>query len=613
MDGDTNIHNLRNQAVDVTPVDTVPDTPIDAPKPDRDIFLPDGCPVIPLGVEGEMHHYLDQLKQHRALKAKDHSKLNLQSLFGRLAELVYDFWPRRTVDKNTGEWITTGWKAELCAEAFMSACAAKGVWSPQARMRGAGAWCGADGELILHVGDALLSIPTDPDLDQKMPWRELATGLVGDHVYPAAPPILRPHPEPQSSGPTGPAAKLLALLETWSWRQPEIDPYLLLGWIGSAMIGGALKWRPVTWVSGGSGSGKSSLESLIQWLFGENALLHTSDATSAAVRQVLGFSTLPVAIDEAEADEDNRRMNQLVKLARDAANGSLAIRGGQDHTASRFVLRCAVMFTSILIPPLIPQDRNRLAILNLDPLPQGVQPPAEITQRRMGELGRKLLRRLAQEWQYWPVALDCFRQAMARAGHTARGQDVYGTLLAVQHLLLIGGEPTAEDMAAWEEKLKAEILMADGTQLSDQESCLQRLLSTMVEAPHDRKRYTVAELCRQAKGLVAPGETQIDLAGVNKLLAPIGVKVEKTRIGAGNFSWWLAVANSHRGLDRIYDGSQWAGRPGAPGVWVQSLRRLPHLVPEKPVWIGSACRVTLLPLEQCIDCPDGSEWADAPA
>jgi hypothetical protein len=94
----------------------------------------------------------------------------------------------------------------------------------------------------------------------------------------------------------------------------------------------------------------------IKHMFGPRGLLQSSDATAAAIRQIVGQASVPIALDEAESDEDNRSINKLVKLARDAASGSEAMRGGSDHNASRFTVRSPFMFGSILIPPLLPQD-----------------------------------------------------------------------------------------------------------------------------------------------------------------------------------------------------------------------------------------------------------------
>jgi len=580
----------------------------------KDPELPPTCPVVPLGVSNELFFYLDQLGQLRVLKAKDHSRLNVQSLFGRRTELLYDFWPRKKFDEDENKWYVTGWKPELAAENLMATAAVCGVWSPQERVRGAGAWAGPDGELILHAGDRLIIVPADGKPAPGRWWQERDPGLVGKMVYPTASPSLRPHPEPQpmAGGKKSPADEVLDIFKTWNWRRKDIDPYLLLGWIGNAMAGGASPWRALAWTTGGFGTGKSSLQKAVQWIFGDNGMLQTSDATAAAVRQILKHASLPVAIDEAEAEEDNRKMGQLIKLARDAASGSLAIRGGQDHEAAQFTVRSCFLFTSILIPPLLPQDRSRMAILELDQLKTDQAPPV-VTPRRMGDLGAKLLRRLVDNWHRAPATIEAYRAAMGQAGHSARGQDVFGTLLAMADLLLYDHEPDSDSLEAWQKKLQASTLAEIESDLTDEKSCLGYLLSTVLENPHDRQRYPIGRWI----GRVAGKEDGLDAdrrENANKILQEVGLKIVQVEGDP-----WLAVANVHRGLAKLFEGTQWGARPGAQGVWVQSLRRLPHRVPTKALWFGCTSKATLLPLSVCLPAggsppnQDGSAAGSSPA
>ena len=79
-------------------------------------------------------------------------------------------------------------------------------------------------------------------------------------------------------------------------------------------------------------------------------LLNLLDPTSAAIRQLLQHDCLPVAIDEAEpaADKDNkRRLAELIKMARMAYSGGKVARGGSDGEPTDYVLRSAMLFSSI--------------------------------------------------------------------------------------------------------------------------------------------------------------------------------------------------------------------------------------------------------------------------
>lgn len=604
------IRAMRRRGIKGAPPAPPPDSAEDAGQ-GKMLFLPEGCPVQPIGINGATYYYLDQLGQLRELLAKDHSRLNLQSLFGRQSELLEEFWPRRTQNRKTLEWETTGWKPEMCAQSFMAACADRGVWSAEEKVRGAGAWRGPEGELVLHVGDQLLRVAAAPPA-AGVPWMVRAPGMVEKLVYPTSPPGLKPAAEAEAAGPDNAAAQLLRLFETWSFRRRDIDPHLMLGWVGAAMLGGALKWRAVGWITGGFNTGKSTLQDVLKWVLGDNGLLKTADGTPAAVRQILRFDSRPVAIDEAEAEEDGRKMNALVKLARDAATGSITLRGGQDHAAKAFTVRSCFMFGSILIPPLLPQDRSRICIFELDQLPRtGRANTLPMTERGVAPLGPRLLRRLVQGWWRFDATLEGYRGALAAAGHSARGQDLFGTLLACADLLLWDVTPDEATLAAWGAKLAAGQLAEVEGAVSDEAACLGYLLSSTVMDPVSRTQRTIGEWVKAAAADVSGAFVQEDTVlrrdQARKVLQDIGLRIELQ-----DGRQFLAVANVHRGLDRVYDKTQWASRPGAQGVWVQALRRLPHIPSTKALWFGSAARATLIPLEVVLSTADSAPPPPAP-
>lgn len=595
---------LREKADREPPPDPPPPEPPppgDGPGPEPAGFLPDACPVVPLGLSGDTYYYLDGLGQLREIRAKDHGRLHLQALFGTDVEFLYRHWPRMTQDKRTQEWVTTGWKAELVAEDLMKAGASRGVWSPQARVRGPGAWRGDDGELIVHMGDRLLIVPADG-----RPAREERPGLVGGYVYPTARAALRPHPDPQPGGDAGPGAELLRLYSSWQFERGAIDAHLMVGVSAAGMLGGALERRPVHWTTGGYGTGKSTLQDAAKWLMGPGGALQTADATAAGIRQALRYSSLPVWLDEAEAKEDNRRLSALVELARSAHTGAMAVRGGADHDSTTFNLYSVLGFSSILIPPLKSQDLSRLLIFRLRKLAADAKPP-KISERGMAELGRRVLRRLVDGWPRWETTLECYREAMHAGGHAARGQDVFGTTLAAAHLVLHDGEPQAElDVGPWSRRLAAASI-AEAQPDADEQSCLNFLLTCRLDDPVTRNRRSVADWLRWTSGAISCGtEEQMRAA---EILGQAGMRF----VREGGLRW-LAVANQHSGLARVFAGTHWAGGPDTTGVWVQSLERLdgaskplpgPDGKPRKMRIGGHSVRCTLIPLDVCLP-PDDS-------
>jgi hypothetical protein len=582
-------------------LDGARDAPIDASNDDDGsgrgsgppARMPDGCPVEPLGTEGGLFYFLTALGELRALPSDKVANKHIVGMFAPFVDYLEATWPRMKQDAQTGEWLAVpnSWKADDTSKELMRVAASRGVWNAREKVRGRGAWTDEDGRLILHSGNQVM-------IDGR--WAK--PGMHGGFVYPTAPPI--PRPGPDGGGHAG--KQLLSWLKSWNWARPSIDPVLLLGWIGCAMYGGALKWRPIAWITGDKATGKSTLQLLIELLF-DGGLLQTSDATEAAVRQILGQQSMPVAIDEAEAEEDNRKLLALVKLARQAASGGRILRGGQDHQGHEFIARACFLFSSILVPPIPPQDRSRLAVLELGELTAGNRAP-KLQAAEMRELGGTIRRRLADRWSQFQDVLADYENAMIDfGGHGGRTADQFGTLLAAAHVMLHDDRPDEEELAAWGKRLAVDTLAERADDQSEAERCLYHLGSSMVQlAGHGTPRL-VADWLEEAALPLAHGDTNKDPARARAMLAKIGLGVfvgtarkgeadDKPRPVPGRR--YIVVANAHQGLARQFEGSHWAGRSGASGVWSQALKRVAGAVPNARQRIsGMIIACTLVPIE----------------
>ncbi|WP_439813992.1 hypothetical protein [Zavarzinia sp. CC-PAN008] len=542
-----------------------PDEEPDEPQGAGD-GLPEGCPVRPLGKYRRTFWYLDELDQLIDLKASEHGRQEILSLFGRESERLFEWWPQ--YNAKTGELI--GFRNEEVQRCLMRAGAARGVWSPEGHVRGAGAWEAEDGGLILHLGDRVM-----------IDGRRERPGIVGRWVYPARPAMPRPHPVPVKADS---AQALLGLLRSWYWRRPELDPDLLLGWIGSAIIAGALGYRPVVWVTGDRGTGKSTLNELLKALFGD-ALLDSVDPSAAGIWQKLGYDARPVALDELEADADDRKQQMVIKLARVAVTGGVILRGGESHQGAEFTARASFLFSSILIPALTSQDRSRMAILELDEIPRGAKEPAKDA-KLWRQWGAELARRMVDGWPRFHATLAAYRQAMQRAGHSGRGADQFGTLLACRDLLLGAADllPHSDELDEWERRLARQDLAEAADDAPDHAMCLGHLLSSPIDTVRSGARHTLGTWIEVA----ARGQD----TDADAVLAGHGLKIE-TREGR----LWLAVANRHEGLAALFKGTTWAR-----GVWVQSLRRGKNAKAAAPLRFGGApSRATLLPLDPILN------------
>lgn len=529
--------------------------------------LPADCPVVPLGKDGETHNYIGAERRLVRLAPRDHSRNGLVSLFGG-SDYLQRIWPAFTPLGSL-----RGFKPDAVTDALMKACSKRGSWSPADRVRGPGAHLGAGGKLILHCGDGLL-------IDGQ--WHE--PGLIDGYLYPAGNIGPRPKPGIAGGGDGGPGDWILSKLETWNWKRPKVDALLMFGWLCAGVLGGALSWRPLVWVSGPRGTGKSTLQGFIRSVITcgmQEGIVSISDATAAGIWQKLVHCTYPVGVDEIEATADNRKVQAVVALARQAASGGVILRGGAEHQGREFTVRSCFLFSSILIPPLLGQDLSRLAILELRPLKEG--PQMVIDEATAGQVGRALRARLVQQWARFGRVYQTFRGALIEHGkHDARGADQFGTLLAAAWVALWDQDPGAEDLKRYGVDLSADALRGVTDETADEINCKNHLLGFI-----DRELTmgkTVGELlaiaCRpdpQASLGVAGGSPEkTDQQRAREHLARLGLVVV-WEAEAGNVlePRWLRIANRSNNLGKVFAATHWAAAPGAAGVWRQAFVRLP--------------------------------------
>lgn len=573
--------------------------------------LPEDCPVTPLGVEGSRCHFLDALGQLVTLTPQQLGRRWLATLFTPFVTYLTKHWPRVN-DKG----VVTGLRPEAVADDLTEACGHLGVWSPYAKVRGRGAWRGEDDDLILHLGDKLW-----------IKGHVVRPGVRNGLVYPVQPARPHPHPQAQPGGEEGPAHHLHAMLRTWCWSRPDLDDRLLLGWVCAALLGGALHWRPACWVTGDRGTGKSTLQELVRHLMVDGEGIYSvGDTTAAGIRSAVGYDSLPVALDELEAEEDNTRVNAVITLARHAASGATILRGSSDHSGANFIARFATLYSSILVPPLRSQDRSRIALLMLRPL--GGRKPPLLQPTALRELGQRLLRRMADRWHALPAALDTWRQALISTGYDARGADQFGTLLACADVALhddpIDGDSLGEIVA----RLVASTADERADEMADWARCLEHLVTSAGPMKSDRVPLTIGTLAAMAAGrrMLRDPETQREdvrptykqQAEAADLLASVGLRVMPEvppGLDRPAMPESLAVANAHKGLNTVFVGSHWQGRSGASGTWRQALLRCPGAVgsPTSVNFRGTKQRAVLVPLARCLGEYDAATAREAPA
>ncbi|WP_027284506.1 hypothetical protein [Rubritepida flocculans] len=563
-------------------------------RPNGFRHLPADCPVLPLGGDGRVFYYLNAIGQIMAIEAQQHSKNVLSALFAPRTDWCIKHFPK-TFDKETGE--PTDFKNDVLMRALVNEAQERGrAWEPSNNVHGRGVWRGEDGDLRLHLGSHLV-----------VGGQRRAPGMVGERVYPLRPEWKGPAPDAQAAGPAGPAAELLALLDHWHWAVPGLAPRLVLGWVMASWLCGALDWRPHLWLIAPRGSGKSTLLDMLGHLLQRgDYLLAAEDASAAALRAKLGYDARPVCLDETEPSEDNRGLNNTVKLLRQSSSGGTALRATVDQAVIEQTLRFTAICASVVKPSLASQDQSRITVLQMLKPPRGSAPPL-LRREALELLGRRLLRRAIDGWPRWEETRHIWREALMARGCDPRNGDQYSVLLGLAWIAEQDEPPDSDSLDIWAQ------MTVDATQADRAEErpewfrLIEMLAATVLRDEGGRAETSVAELLEVASfarrrpdpetgGWTMPTAAEAERA--QSVLRRHGIAFEPVcdeqgrplrrrwaepdgpahANNDGPMLGHVAVANSHPLLAKLFERTHWAARPGAPGAWKGVLEQAPGAV-----------------------------------
>lgn len=615
------LRQALREAPEVVPIDEgkpgKPDSPAPASggggrrssgRPVGEIF--EDCPVTPLGVRGDFCFYLDVLGQLRAVKK--HEAQTIQSLFGHMIPRLCHNFPQWG-EKDGVPYKKPGkFEHNAASMAMYMAASERGVFNQDNTVRGVGAWTDDDGNLVYHMGDAVL-----------IGGEMQKPGRIGKHIYPAYPAIPRPN---DTDGAPDPAPDILRTLETWQWTQPDVHPFIALGMIATQMLCGALDWRPVFWLLGPAAAGKSSFQDLVDLLHGDGGQVKTTDTTKSGITSKLGQSSLPVSIDELEpGDERSTKERDIIALARVAASGGEWFRGSADQTGVGGKVYSAFLFSSILIPGIMKtQDVQRLIRLELRAFERGSKAP-KMDRRTWRARGARLKQLLIARWPSWSERLAIWRHELEVAGVTGRDADNWGTVLAMADMGSNEDLPDAAVTSSWARKI-AFVANADREETTnDAEAMLLHLMAQPFDIYRRGELHTVAQWVMAAAGLPGAPHDLVDgdqglleherRSRHNSKLAKAGLRVN----GKGEDAHLFIANQCIHGLNELFRGSQWHG-----GVWKQSAARIPGAEPTPnpltlagirsrgyQVPIASIPGLTAFPMDRSGD--DGSQRRDGDA
>lgn len=599
-------------------------------EPDS-LGLPPNMPVRPLGKKGSTLYFMDPNDEFVSLTA---SKLSQQGeidcLFNEAIGYVWGFYGKQS---SNGELRI---KYEDVRRDLIAACGRlvrrHGLFEEMRKRRGRGAWQTDTGVLVLHLGDRL--------------WvggKEQPLGEVEGHIYARDLDLTAPADGDDFSIELAahffeasidakdkallPGRWLLQAFKTWQWKRPDLDPYLILGYVVCVMLGAALKWRPAIYPIGDKASGKSSLVKLIKLVLGDR-LMDLADPSGPGIYQSLGLAAIGVWADEFEQEGEeasDARASTVLRLARYASDGKNIVRGGADGVPTNYQARGTFGFTGITPPGLKPAEVSRMAMPMLGPFPKAKEgePEAhapELSEAEGEEMGRWLLRRVVDRWHEWPSVLAAWRGVLLAHGHDSRAADTFGTLLAAAHLALHDGVPLANHIETFAKVLPK----ADLRETSDDRANWQRAIDWMLQGQPDAwrslKYRSVGEFLQALVDDVPKDdaeETTPQQARTRLAQAGLGLTIpENDTAGPLKGKLCLAVPTAHREVAKLFERTTWRMSIGAErGGWATAMSFVP------PDWgyegksrvDGRSVRCIILSLDKIISPPEEGDVANGKA
>lgn len=534
---------------------------------------------------GRAYYLPDGMPQVTALVPSAHTKLNLL----QLAPISYwesDF----PSSKRSGDKVN--W--EMAADALMQQAQRMGIWDPEL-IRGRGAWWDR-GKWAVHLGNRVVignagGEPAEYDL------RTAPT----DYVYEASKPINLAFDDPLTNSDS---VKLVQICERLRWERP-ISGKLLAGWVFLAPICGALMWRPHLWITGGAGSGKTTvMVDIIGRCLEGIALKVEGDTSEAGIRQALLHDARPVVFDEFESERRKaaERVEDVLAMVTRASSetGADLLKGGADGRAATFKTRAMFAFASIAVTLKQHAARTRVTVMSLFSQPETPESLAEFNSMMeylYDTLTEDYIQRLqARAVRMIPIIRKnarVFAEAAAIELKDRRMGDQIGTLLAGAYGLHSTGPISREKAVEWIKKQNWDEV-AEVAEGRDEQACLRHILAYVVKVDtfqHGTKSRSVGELIGRAANMTSDYElTNDDAYGA---LLRLGIWVTKR----SDDVWVARLANSHRELKRILADTSWSES------YSRTLQRLPGSSKLEPRKFGGSgtYRSTELVLDQILN------------
>ncbi|MBX9707910.1 MAG: hypothetical protein K2X61_08270 [Caulobacteraceae bacterium] len=509
----------------------------------------DECPVIPLGFYDRMVVLAlpeGELREEPAYRIGSMMKTDL--FVGKRGRIFLSLFKNRKNEFQREK--AAAWLVEKCRDA--------GRWDENRARRGYGVWPSAEGPVV-HAGDAIGRWPF-----RKGDWRSVADALRETRDGPIW--LLRPpHPRPGKPASVEVGRELKTKLGMWSFAplgdggMTEAD--VVVGWQGCALLGGVPAFRPHLSVSGGAGTGKTTLSRLMQAAGSANAGELLDTFTEAGIRNSLSGEARALYMDEAEPSPDGQGpVEKAMEILRRMSTGE-GSSGRKGDTGGRTVTTTAVgaAYLASIFPVAIGDAMaTRMVEVRLRPLGKakgGADDALKAAIDWAREISPDLLARAVRDVGRYRNDVSMMKTALGETGRLPRTADLIAALAAGRRLLL---EDQALTLETAREELQLWAALISGREETSAaqnpgQACLSRIWA-INSGQHSKDRHlTLGEMIEEEA--TSPGYHE-------KVLKTFGLAVENGHTNAERPGPWLIISTNHPTLARGLAGTQFANWKG---------------------------------------------------
>lgn len=395
-----------------------------------------------------------------------------------------------------------GFDKKAIAAWIFSTAHARGIYDPT-RVRGRGAW-NDKGRSVFHFGSHLSVDGEHVDVQY----------MQSGYVYPLGR-TLPASPDNPLTDEEGQHLLEVAALARWSM---PASAALMAGWVMLAPICGMLYWRPHIWITGGAGTGKTTLQKLFcGGLTRGFSIIAHGNSTEAGIRQELRCDALPVLVDEFESNNEKEkgRVENIMSMIRQTSSETQAktLKGTISGTGMRFDVRSMFCLASINTNLPTRADVDRLSVLSLQTGGNDNWPKLESALQEIDRDQEISSRLLARALALMPVIRETIQVFCASAGahfQRQRDGDQYGTLLAGAWCLTHSRVPSVAEALDYILSFDWSEHREDAADLDDAKRALSAILGAKLKV--GTLEYTVYELIRESSPIYNHGSVDQKIA-----------------------------------------------------------------------------------------------------